>query len=124
MGDTDAAGIIYFGAPLRWAERLATTWFFSAGVPLSSMFAAGEGLPAVHAELSYKRPLRLDDEIEGTLWLANRTDRSVTLRTEFALVGTAGVAVEVQITQVHVSIGNGEIRSTPMPGSLAAALEG
>ena len=33
MADVDAAGIIYFASPLRWAEKLFTTWAHEMGHP-------------------------------------------------------------------------------------------
>jgi acyl-CoA thioester hydrolase len=47
MSDTDAAQVIYFGAPTRWTERLVTTWLADVKHPTSELLAAGFGMPAV-----------------------------------------------------------------------------
>ena len=55
MGDTDAAQIIYFGAPPRWAERLFTSYLADIGLPTSALLASGHGLPAVDLQVMYRR---------------------------------------------------------------------
>lgn len=119
MGDTDAAQVIYFGAPARWAERLATTWLADVKFPTSELLAAGFGMPAVHAELTYRSPLRLDDPVEGTLWLHRKSARSVTWRAEFTRPAESPPAVEVLLTQVHVRIEEGRPTPVPWPEALA-----
>lgn len=125
MGDTDAAQIIYFGAPMRWAERLFTDWLATIGMPTSEVLRAGFGLPAVHAELSYRRPLRLDERVRGELRLHRRSARSITWRCEFFPDDDdddGGVAVEVLITQVYARIDPAGPVTVPLPGQLLAHL--
>ena len=128
MGDTDAAQIIYFGAPMRWAERLFTDWLATIGLPTSDVLRAGFGLPAVHAELSYRRPLRLDERVRGELRLHRRSARSITWRCEFYSDGdgdgdgNGGVAVDVLITQVYARIDPAGPVAVPLPGQLLAHL--
>jgi hypothetical protein len=45
MSDTDAARLIYFGAPARWAQRLLTTWLADVGTPLSKSLDSGFDAP-------------------------------------------------------------------------------
>jgi acyl-CoA thioester hydrolase len=119
MGDTDAAQVIYFGAPARWAERLVTTWLADVKFPTSGLLAAGFGMPAVHAELTYHSALRLDDPVEATLWLHRKSVRSVTWRAEFANPAGSTPAVEVLLTQVYTHVGEGRLVAVPWPDSLA-----
>ena len=118
MGDTDAAQVIYFGAPTRWAERLMTTWLADVKFPTSELLASGYGLPAVRAELTYHKPLRLDDQVEATLWLQRKSARSVTWRAEFAHPGDSTPAVRVLLTQVYARLEGGRPVPTPWPDAL------
>ena len=123
MSDTDAAGIIYYGAPTRWAERLSTAWFRSIGLPLSSLFAADEGMPAVQLSVTYAGPLRLDDIVEAQLWPGGRSRRSFTLRSTFTREGRPEPAVEVRLTQTFVRrAADGSMRADQLPSTLVAAL--
>lgn len=122
MGDTDAARVIYFGAPIRWAERLVTTWLADVGCPTSEALRGGYGLPAVHCELDYAYPLRLDDRVQATLWIDRRSERSVTFRSEFAADGETKPGVVVRVTQVQAATEGGRLRAVALLPKLAAAL--
>jgi len=61
--DVDAAGIIYFASPLRWAERLCTHWIHSLGHPHRQLFSEGFATPVVNVTVDYRSHLSLDDEI-------------------------------------------------------------
>jgi acyl-CoA thioester hydrolase len=119
MSDTDAAQVIYFGAPARWAERLVTTWLADVKFPTSELLRAGYGLPAVRVELTYHKPLRLDDPVEATLWLERKSARSVTWRAEFARPGDSTPAVRVLLTQVHTRLEGGRPVPIPWPDAMA-----
>lgn len=126
MGDTDAARVIYFGAPLRWAERLMTTWFADAGLPTSNAIDSGRGYPAVRTEVAYRSPLRLDDRVFGTLSTGGVTNRSVTFHAQFATGLATAPAVEVWLTKVHVRFGVDRVdgaEAIPLDTSLLAALD-
>ncbi|HET6735226.1 acyl-CoA thioesterase [Mycobacterium sp.] len=123
MGDTDAARVIYFGAPLGWAERLMTTWFADAGLPTSSTIDSGRGYPAVRAEVAYRSPLRLDDQVFGTLLTGAITNRSVTFHAQFATGFEAPPAVEVWLTKVHVRFDVDGSEAIPLDASLLAAFD-
>jgi len=123
VGDTDAAQVIYFAAPTRWAERLSSEWLADVGFPTSKMLAAGFGLPAVHCELTYHSPLRLDDEVDATLWLDKLSTRSLTFRSDFALIGAPRPAVRMHLTQVYVRTSGAVPESLPLPEGLVARLQ-
>jgi acyl-CoA thioesterase FadM len=123
MSDTDAARVIYFGAPAQWAERLLCNWLADAGAPLSKSLDAGFGDPVVHVEMTYRGPLRLDDQVTATLSLARRTKSSMTFHFAFALDADSSPAVEVWLTKVHVHFGPGGLEAVPIAGPLLTALD-
>ncbi len=128
MGDTDAAQVIYFGAPPRWAERLFTSYMADSGLPTSAVLASGGGFPAVELRVSYRRPLRLDDEVRGALRVHRRSARSITWQCDFFPGGEftgnePEVAVQVLITQVSVRMTNGQPLPVPLPAELISHLD-
>jgi acyl-CoA thioester hydrolase len=123
MGDTDAAQIIYFGAPPRWAERLFTSYLADIGLPTSALLAGGHGLPAVDLQVRYRRPLRLDDQVRGELQVHRRSARSITWQCDFFHDGEPEVAVQVLITQVSVRMTNGQPSPVPLPAELISQLD-
>jgi YbgC/YbaW family acyl-CoA thioester hydrolase len=85
MGDTDAAGIIYFASPLRWVEEMFSGWFVEIGHPFSVLFAEDLGTPAVSIRADYSSPLALDEMIE--------------LMMRASHVGVSSFAVQVLVTR-------------------------
>lgn len=143
MADVDAAGIIYFASPLRWAEKLYTHWIHGLGHPHRQMFSEGIATPAVNVTVDYRSHLSLDDEIRLELTTAAIGTTSFTLRLEVFVdqfggpapeirdssSTTATAAVEVRTTHVfshyaHPSYDH-DARTTkqPLPGWLRSALE-
>lgn len=123
MGDTDAAQIIYFGAPPRWAERLFTSYLADIGLPSSALLASGHGLPAVDLHVMYRRPLRLDDQVRGELHVHRRSARSITWQCDFFHDGEPELAVQVLITQVSARMTNGQPSPVPLPAELISHLD-
>lgn len=66
--DVDIAGIVYFAAYWRFAERAEMEFFRELGFPYDAVFQAhGFWLPRVHCEVEYHAPALMDD------WLRLRT---------------------------------------------------
>lgn len=63
--DTDAAGIVYYANYLRYAERARTEMLRGSGLVSSQLMAnAGVVLGVRRCAVDYRRPARLDDELE------------------------------------------------------------
>jgi acyl-CoA thioesterase FadM len=123
MSDIDGLGVLFYATPLFWAERLMCDWRRTAWLTLSEMLATGLATPVVHTEIFYTRPLRLDDEVEGTIRFVGRSERSFTLSIAFASVTDGGPAVEVRIKQVFVRLADGMMGPATIPAEFVAVLE-
>lgn len=63
--DTDAGGVVYYANYLKFAERARTEFLRSLGVESSRLMdEEGVSLVVRHCTLDYKRPARLDDQLE------------------------------------------------------------
>jgi acyl-CoA thioester hydrolase len=122
MGDTDAAQVIYFGAPVPWAERLVTGYLADIGLPTSDLLADGYGLPAVELSVKYRSPLRLDDRVRGELRVQTSSARSVTWECTFSRADQTVPAVRVVLTQVAVEVRDGQPAAVALPTRLRAHL--
>jgi acyl-CoA thioesterase FadM len=107
MADVDMAGVIYYGAPLRWAEMMLGDWLDRCGQSLSAMLAAGDAIPVVAAEVRYRSPLTLDDQCRLGLSARRAGRTSFTVRCSAwgpgAASAAAVAAVEVDVTHTFVS---------------------
>lgn len=122
MGDTDAAQLIYFGAPLRWAERMVTGYLADAGVPTSQLLAENRGLSAVETSIRYRRPFRLDDPVRGELRVQRLSRRSITWRCDFYPGEQPDSAVDVVLTQVSVELADDAPIAVALPELLVKNL--
>lgn len=68
FGDTDAAGIVYYGTYLRYFEAARGELLRAHGIPLKALLAEGFRLPIVDVAVRYRAPLVYDDEIVVTAW--------------------------------------------------------
>ncbi len=62
--DTDAGGIVYHANYLKFAERARSEMVRARGVGQAELAAGGRAFAVVHAEMDFKAPARLDDELE------------------------------------------------------------
>jgi YbgC/YbaW family acyl-CoA thioester hydrolase len=109
MADVDAAGIIYFASPLRWAEKTYTQWIHDLGHPHRQLFSEGIATPAVNVNVDYRSHLSLDDEIRLELTAARIGTTSFTLRLEAFVeqygaprLGPHDAAAAVEVRTTHV----------------------
>jgi acyl-CoA thioester hydrolase len=63
MVDTDASGLLYFGAVYRWAESMFGSWLLHVGPGMGEMLRDGTAVPVVHSEAEYRGPLTVDDAL-------------------------------------------------------------
>jgi|SRR5579875_186668 len=62
--ETDASGIMYFGAASRYFEIGEREALRGIGVKVGDSMRGGQELPRVHVTTDYHKPLFYDDEIE------------------------------------------------------------
>jgi acyl-CoA thioesterase FadM len=80
-------------------------------------------MPAVDLHVTYRRPLRLDDQVQGELRVLRRSARSITWQCDFFRKGESELAVQVHLTQVSVKRADGEPLAVPLPAGLTAQLD-
>jgi acyl-CoA thioester hydrolase len=63
--DTDASGVVYHANYLRWFERARTEWLRALGYSQDRLMTeVGIAFTVASIEILYRRPARLDDQIE------------------------------------------------------------
>jgi YbgC/YbaW family acyl-CoA thioester hydrolase len=103
MADVDAAGIIYYASPLRWAEVLLGDWLEQTGHSIAAMLGRGEATPVVGVEVRYRAPLGLDDHLRLRLSAQRVGTASFTTRCDvWGPRGEEDPAVEVAVTHAFV----------------------
>lgn len=98
MADVDAAGIIYYASPLRWAEVLLGDWLAQSGHSISAMLGGNEAIPVVGVQVRYRAPLSLDDHLRLRLSAQRIGTTSFTTRCDVWGPRGEHPAVEVAVT--------------------------
>jgi acyl-CoA thioester hydrolase len=77
--DTDASGVVYHASYLRWFERARTEWLRALGYDQDKLIhAQGIAFTVASIEIQYRKPARLDDEVEVTTEIAELKNVSLT----------------------------------------------
>ena len=76
FSETDTAGIMHFSNFFRYMEAAEHAFFRSLG---TSIHAPGNdlGWPRVHVECEFKHPLRFEDVVEISLFVREKTKKSL-----------------------------------------------
>jgi acyl-CoA thioester hydrolase len=68
LEDTDAGGIVYHARYLNFMERCRTRFFYHKGIDHAQLIASNAGnFVVTHAEIDFKSPARLGEELAVTL---------------------------------------------------------
>lgn len=119
-GDIDQAGIICYGAYVRFFEIAETEFFRAVGFPYSVLFERFDfWLPRAQLHFDFRSPALLDDLLEVAIWVG--TIGRTSLRLEFCVRKVDG-AVTAEGHEIVVAIDRKSFRPIPMPPELIAAL--
>ncbi len=120
-GDVDAAGIIFYGAYIRFFEFAETELFRAVGLPYSVMFDELDvWLPRVHLECDFHHAARLDDLLEVSVYVGRFGNKSMHLNFEVRRKGE-----ELLIADAHfvlASVRRDTFETVPIPEELKVRL--
>jgi len=118
--DVDAAGIICYGAYLRFYEIAETELFRAAGEPFHEVFDRYDvWLPRVHIESDFSRPAFLDDllRVQAAVERIGRTSLHLAFHVE-----RDGAEI-ARARFVMVCVRRGDLVKTPLPPALVVRLQ-
>jgi len=120
-GDIDQAGIICYGAYVRFFEIAETEFFRAVGFPYSKLFERFDfWLPRVQLHFEFRRPALLDDLLEVEVWIGHVGRTS--LRLKFCVRKVDG-EITAEGYEVVVAIDRKNFQPIPVPAELVAVLE-
>lgn len=120
--DVDYAGIIFYGAYVRFFEIAETELFRAAGVPYSGVFDRfGIWLPRVHLSCDFKYPARLDDCLRVGAYFTRFGTSSIAINFDVLHVKAAQLAAAGR--EVLVCVDRQTMRPKPLPPDLRRLLE-
>lgn len=118
LGDTDAAGVLFFAKLFDLAQRAFEHHCAGCGFPITRFLGEGVLAPVVHVEADYRAALRLGDAVAIETGVEGIGDSSFRMAYVFRK-SDGTLAAEALV--VHACVGR-DGRTTPVPASLRNAL--
>jgi acyl-CoA thioester hydrolase len=119
-GDVDAAGVICYGAYVRFIEIAETELFRAAGFPYGKVFERFDcWLPRASYKMEFRKPAVLDEQLTVNARVGRIGTSSIALRFEFDDdQGTRVADCDI----VLVCVDKKTFKPKPVPGELRDAL--
>jgi YbgC/YbaW family acyl-CoA thioester hydrolase len=120
-GDVDAAGIIFYGAYIRFFEIAETELFRAVGLPYGRVFDELDiWLPRAHLECDFRRAAQLDDLLEVAAYVGRIGTKSLRLNFEVRRNGAEEITASAHF--VLVAVRRGTFESIAVPEELKRKL--
>ena len=120
--DIDLAGIICYGAYVRFFEIAETELFRAIGFPFSQLFERFDfWLPRAQLHFEFRRPALLDERLDVEVWIGKVGTSSLRLQFEVRKT-TPERELTAEGYAVLVAVARRDLRPIPLPPDLVAAL--
>src|ERR1044072_2529486 len=120
-GDVDAARIIFYGAYIHFFEFAETELFREVGLHYGVMFDELKiWLPRVHLECDFHRAARLDDLLEGSVYVGRIGTKSMWLSCEVRSKGAEELVATAHF--VLAAVNQETFETIPVPSDLREKL--
>ena len=121
-GDIDLAGIICYGAYIRFFELAETEIFRAAGLPFKEMFDRYDmWLPRKIMHTEFYAPAVLDERLKVVTYISRIGTTSLTIN--FDVISADDGRLHAAAYQVLVCVGRTGFQKKPLPQAVLDALE-
>ncbi len=121
-GDIDLAGIICYGAYIRFYELAETEIFRAAGLPFGEIFERYDiWLPRRVMHTEFHSPAVLDERLKVVTYFSRVGRTSLTIN--FDVMSADGGTLHASAYQVLVCVARGTLAKQPLPPALVQAIE-
>ncbi|SFH73450.1 tol-pal system-associated acyl-CoA thioesterase [Modicisalibacter xianhensis] len=118
--DTDAGGIVYYVNYLKYMERARTEWLRQYGLTQKELLDRGVQLVVHHLSCRYAKPARLDDELQVSAQVVERSACRLAFHQRVMARGEPLCEADVHIACVDAT----RLRPVRWPSALAEVLNG
>lgn len=95
--DTDAAGVVYYAAYLRFLERARTECLLELGINVADLHNKGFLFPVTHVDIYYRKSTLLGETIEVITEITEIKNASLTFKNRIMRDETLMVEAEVTV---------------------------
>ena len=109
--ELDPQGVVFNARYLEYADLLVTEYWRAAGIDGSGPDAFE--CHVARAEIDYRKPIRIDEEIDGLVRIAGFGNSSMTSHIELHGAGTDDLRATIIVVHVHVDLVTGAPQRIP-----------
>lgn len=121
LAQVDSAGVVYFSRIYEYCHEAFEDLLIAGGLPLEGLLVeAGWGMPLVHTEADYHRPLRLGEALKVEVRVSEYTARRVSFG--FQIIDSDGV-VRARAKHVHAAVSMSDFKPREVPSAFLDALK-
>lgn len=118
--DTDATGVVYHARYLNYFERARTEWLRSLGFTQESLRKQMNlAFTVVRAQVHYKLPARLDDELQVSVRLCQRRAASLMFTQDLTRNETLLAQAQVRVACISAD----DFKPCALPNSLLREMQ-
>jgi acyl-CoA thioester hydrolase len=114
--ETDQMGVAHHAAYVIWLEEARIAWLHARGISYRDLEASGLLMPVVDLRITYRKPVRFDDELDLETSSTSPGSTRLTFTTTVRLAGV--VCAEASVTVAAVDRTGQPCR---MPASVISA---
>jgi 1,4-dihydroxy-2-naphthoyl-CoA hydrolase len=119
--EVDRAGIAFFGRVFEFCHEAFEEMLVAADDSLVSVFEQGGwGMPLVHAEADYDRPMRMGDRLRICLNVDRVGDHSITFL--YDVIGAEDGERRASVKLVHAFVGMDDFKVRKVPERIRTGL--
>lgn len=123
FNEVDRAGIAFFGRVFEYCHEAFEELLVAGGSSLAAVFdEEGWGMPLVHADADYSKPLRLSERIAVSVEVERLGRTSLTLA--FEVRGATEADLRARVRHVHAFVDMERFEPIPVPTLMIDVLRG
>lgn len=123
--DTDAGGVVYHANYLRFLERARSEWMRQIGHPVALIAKRDKCLFVVRsAQLKFKRPARLDDEISISAKIVDMRKASMRISQQITRGDASNTEILMQAVIELAMVSSDSFRPVAIPEFLTLFYDG
>jgi 1,4-dihydroxy-2-naphthoyl-CoA hydrolase len=119
--EVDRAGIAFYGRVFEYAHVAFEELLLAIDSSWTSVFDdLGWGMPLVHADADFERPMRLSERLSVSVEVESMGARSLTFA--FKVIGSQDGVTRATVRQVHAFVDMERFESMPVPDEMRQGL--